>query len=104
MISDPGKDIGQPGPWINIIELGGDDQRIHEDGGGAAEPSDRILARNLSFLGTMVSRLSGLGRHPMLKVLRQIILNVTQFWCWASLDITHDNVLYHAYLDQPKDL
>jgi hypothetical protein len=29
MVSDPGEDIGQPRPWIDIIELGGDDQRIH---------------------------------------------------------------------------
>ena len=32
MIGDPSKDIGEPGARIDIVQLGGDDQRIDVGG------------------------------------------------------------------------
>ena len=29
MLSDPAQDIGQPGLRIDVVQLGGDDERIH---------------------------------------------------------------------------
>ena len=39
MIADPAEHIGQPRLWINIVEFGGGDQRIH--GGGPFSASIR---------------------------------------------------------------
>ena len=30
MLGDAGKDVGEPGLWVDIIELGGDDEAIHD--------------------------------------------------------------------------
>jgi hypothetical protein len=37
MLRDAGEDVGEPGLWIDIVELGGDDQAV-EAGGALAAP------------------------------------------------------------------
>ena len=36
MIGDPGQYVGEPGLWIDVVELGGLDQRQHDRGAFAA--------------------------------------------------------------------
>jgi hypothetical protein len=40
MIGDAGQDVGQPGLRIDVVELGGDDQAVHE---GRALPIEAVL-------------------------------------------------------------
>ena len=30
MIGDPGENVGEPGLWVNLVELCGPDERVHQ--------------------------------------------------------------------------